>query len=55
MNNLWRFLTNTTFYTIFNQNFEKNNSTEFCLFYLADKISEGFDSGVLTGVILIDF
>ena len=34
--------------------FRKNNSTDFCLFYLADKISKGFDSGLLTGVILID-
>ena len=34
--------------------FRKNNSTDFCLSYLADKISKGFDSSLLTGVILID-
>ena len=34
--------------------FRKNNSTDFCLSYLTDKISKGFDSGLLTGVILID-
>ena len=34
--------------------FRKNHSTDFCLSYLTDKISKGFDSGLLTGVILID-
>ena len=32
--------------------FRKNHSTDFCLSYLTDKISKGFDSGLLTGMIL---
>ena len=54
MNKQWSFLTNTTFYTNFNQDFKKNHSIDFCLSYLTDKISKGCDSGLLTGVILID-
>ena len=46
MNKLWSFLTNTAFYTNFNQ--------VFCQSYLTDKISKGFNAGLLTGVILID-
>ena len=42
-------LTNTTFYANF-----KKHSTEFCMSYFTDKISKGFDSGFLTGMILID-
>ena len=38
----------------FQSGFQKNHSTDFCLSYLTDKISKGFDSGLLTGVILID-
>ena len=38
----------------FQSGFGKNNSTDFCLSYLTDKISKGFDSGLLTGMILID-
>ena len=38
----------------FQSRFRKNHSTDFCLSYLTDKISKGFDSGLLTGVILID-
>ena len=34
--------------------FRKNHSTDFCLSYLTDKIFKGFDSGLHTGVILID-
>ena len=34
--------------------FRKNHSTNFCLSYLTDKISSGFNSGLLTGMILID-
>ena len=34
--------------------FPKNHSTDFCLSYLTEKISKVFDSGLLTGVILID-
>ena len=38
----------------FQLGFRKNHSTNFCLFYLADQISNDFDSGLLTGMILID-
>ena len=38
----------------FQSGFRKNHSTDFCLSYLTDKISKGFDSGLLTGMILID-
>ena len=38
----------------FQPGFRKNHSTNFCLSYLTDKISKGFDFGLLTGVILID-
>ena len=38
----------------FQSEFPKNYSTDFCLPYLPDKISKGFDSGLLTEVILID-
>ena len=34
--------------------FRKNHSTDTCLLYLTDKILTGFDSGLLTGMILID-
>ena len=54
MNKLRSFLTNTTFNTNLNQDFEKNHSNNFCLTYLTNKISEGFNCGLLTGVILID-
>ena len=38
----------------FQSRFRKNHSTDFCLSYLTDKISKGFDSGPFAGVILID-
>ena len=38
----------------FQSGFRKNHFTEFCLSYLTDKISKVFDSGLLTGVILVD-
>ena len=34
--------------------FRKFHSTSSCLSYLYDKITKGFDSGLLTGVVLID-
>ena len=34
--------------------FPKNLSADFCLSYLTDKTSKGFDSGLFTGVILIE-
>ena len=55
MKNPWNFLTNTTFYTNFNQDFEINHSTNFCLSYLTDKISKGYNSGLLAGMNLTDF
>ena len=38
----------------FQSGFRKNDSTDFCLSYLTEKISKGFDSGLLPGVILFD-
>ena len=37
----------------FQSGFRKFHSTESCLLYLQDKVSKGFDSGLLTGMILI--
>ena len=34
--------------------FRKFHSTDTCLSYLHDKIAKGFDSGLLSGVVLID-
>ena len=53
MNALWSFLTNNILYK-FQSGFRKNNSTDFCLSYLTVKIYKGFDSGLFTGVILLD-
>ena len=39
----------------FQSGFRKNYSTDFCLPYVTDKISKGFNFGLLTRVILIDF
>ena len=38
----------------FQSGFQKNHSTNFFLSYLTDKISKGFNAGLLNGVILID-
>ena len=38
----------------FQSGFQKNHYTDFCRFYLIEKIFKGFDSGLLTGIILID-
>ena len=38
----------------FQSGFRKFHSTDSCLSYLQDKVSKGFDSGLLTGMILID-
>ena len=38
----------------FQLGFWKNHFTDFCLSYLTDRISKGFDFGILTGVILIE-
>ena len=34
--------------------FRKNHSTDYCLFFLSDKILKGFDQGLMTGMFLID-
>ena len=54
MKKLWSFVTSTIFYYKFQLEFPKNHSTDFCLSYLPDKISKGFDSGLFTRVILTD-
>ena len=38
----------------FQSGFRRNHSTNLCLAHLTDKISKGFDKGLLTGMILID-
>ena len=38
----------------FQSGFLKNHSTDFYLSCLTDKISKGFDSALLTGMILVD-
>ena len=38
----------------FQSDFRKFHSTDSCLSYLQDKVAKGFDSGLLTGMILID-
>ena len=38
----------------FQSGFRKFYSTDSCLSYLQDKVAKGFDSGLLTGMILID-
>ena len=38
----------------FQSGFRKVHSTDSCLSYLQDKVAKGFDSGLLTGMILID-
>ena len=48
------FLTENKVLYKFQSGFRKNHSTDFCLSYLTDKISSGFDEGLMTGMILID-
>ena len=38
----------------FQSSFWKTHSTDFCLPYLTDKIANGFDSGIVPGMILIN-
>ena len=54
MNKRWAFLTKHSILCKFQSGFQKNHSTDFCLSYLTDKISKGFDSDLITGMILID-
>ena len=49
-----RFLTKNNILYKFQSGFRRNHSTDSCLSYLNDKILKGFDSGLLTGMILID-
>ena len=48
------FLTQNDILYKFQSGFRRNHSTESCLTFLNDKILKGFDSGLLTGMILID-
>ena len=43
-----------TFYTLINLVFERKHSKDFCLSYVNDKISKGFNKSMMTGMILID-
>ena len=48
------YLTDNKILYRYQSGFRKNHSTDTCLSYLTDKILTGFDSGLLTGMILID-
>ena len=48
------YLTENTVLYKYQSRFRKNHSTDTSLAYLTDKIVTGFDSGLLTGMILID-
>ena len=48
------FLSNNKILYKFQSGFRKNHSTDFCLSYLTDNISSGFEKGLMTGMILID-
>ena len=54
MNKVWNFLTNTKLCLSFNQGFRKTIPSNFHWSYLTEKMSNGFNSGFLTGMILID-
>ena len=49
-----KFLNENNIIFKFQSGFRSNHSTSSCLSYLNDKILKGFDSGLLTGMILID-
>ena len=49
-----QFLTENEILYRFQSGFRPNYSTDFCLSFLNDKIIKGFDSSLLTGMILID-
>ena len=48
------FINENEFFYHYQSGFRKNYSTNSCLSYLQDKILKGFDSNLLTGMILID-
>jgi len=49
-----KFVTEKNILYKFQSGFRKFHSTDSCLSFLQDKIAKGFDSGLLTGMILID-
>jgi len=49
-----KFVTERNILYKFQSGFRKFHSTDSCLSFLQDKIAKGFDSGLLTGMILID-
>ena len=49
------FLSNNEILYSYQSGFRKNHSTDSCLTFLHDKILKGFDKGLMTGMILIDF
>ena len=48
------YLTDSKILHKYQSGFRRNHSTDTCLSYLTDKIVASFDSGLLTGMILID-
>ena len=48
------YLTENNIFYRYQSGFCRNHSTDTSLSYLTDKILTGFDSGLLTGMILID-
>ena len=53
-NQTMEFVTKKNILYRFQSGFRKFHSTDFCLSYLQGKVAKGFDSGLLTGMILID-
>ena len=49
------FLSNNELLYNYQSGFRKNHSTDSCLTFLHDKILKGFDKGLMTGMILVDF
>ena len=48
------FVTKKNIFYKFQSGFQKFHSTDSCFSYLQDNVANGFDSGLLTGMILID-
>ena len=48
------FLSDNNFLYKYQPGFRKFHSTDTCLWYLHDKITKGFDSGLMNGMVLID-
>ena len=47
------YLDNSNLLCRYQSGFRKNYSTDLCLSYLCDKVSKGFDCGLITGMILV--